>query len=139
MKSKDVSSLIKGIAHIGIPVTDVEKSKAFYQDVLGMEILHENILKTDEEDIPLCFLKKGDMVLELYHVPSATTPKTDGAVDHIAFRVKDLETVKEALKEKGIEFIDDEIATCEYLFDNGSRWILFYGPDKEKIELNECF
>lgn len=137
--SKDIiSSNIEGLAHIGIPVSDMSASIEFYQDILGMEVIHESILHDDElGDVKIGFVKKGTLVLEFYEMPVFDDSRKDGFIDHIAIKVKDIESVKDALSEKGISFIEDEIVFGENVFENGSKWILFNGPDNERLELNE--
>ena len=137
MTKKELSEKIQGLAHIGVMVSDLEVSKQFYIDILTMEVLHENVVKADIGDVGVCFLKKGDMVIELVQMPEYDSSRKDGFVDHIAFRVKDIEGVRSALAEKGVNFIEDEINHCEYFFSNGCKWIIFVGPDNERLELNE--
>lgn len=133
----DVYDNIVGLAHIGITVSDVKKSRDFYKEILGMEVLHENTIEDETGLINVCFMKKNDLVLELFQMPQHDKNRKDGMVDHIAFKVKDIETVKNALINKGIKFTQNEIVSCVKLFDKGAKWILFRGPDNESLELNE--
>jgi len=130
-------NMILGLAHIGLMVSDVNRSKNFYQEILGMEVLHENTIEDETGLINVCFMKKNDLVLEIYQLPQPYKKAEDGAINHIAFKVKDIETVKDALIQKGIQFTQNEIVFCKKLFDRGSKWICFRGPDNESLELNE--
>ncbi len=127
---------ITGLAHIGIPVFDVETSKRFYRDMLCMTVLHENELKDRNGSIKVCFMKNDNMVLELFQMPVPEAGRKDGHVDHIAFAVKDIDKVRADLARKGILFEQENVVSGA-LFENGSRWILFRGPDNELLELNE--
>lgn len=133
----DVTDSILGLAHIGVMVSDVEASKKFYQDILSLEVLHENTIDHETGIIKVCFMKKNDLVLELIQMPEFDKNRKDGTVDHIAFKVKDIQVAKDALTSKGIVFLQEEIVYCEKLFENGAKWILFRGPDNESLELNE--
>jgi len=136
MNAEAVKQGIVGAAHIGVTVSDIEKSIAFYKDVLFMELVHQNTLDDDAGVIKLAFLQKGDLVIELYQMPVWDSTRGDGVIDHIAFKVDDIEKVSEALKANGIEFEQKEIVFGD-IMDNGARWILFRGPDGEHLELNQ--
>jgi len=43
------------------------------------------------------------------------------------------------LKAKGINFESESVTEASHFFRNGSKWILFRGPDNEHLELNETF
>lgn len=131
------NNVILGLAHIGLMVSDVNRSKDFYKEMLGMDVWHENTIEEDGGLINVCFMKKNDLVLEMYQLPQAYKKVEDGTVNHIAFKVKDIEAAKNALISKGIPFTQNEIVFCRQLFDRGSKWILFRGPDNESLELNE--
>lgn len=123
---------ILGVAHIGVYVNDIEVSKAFYHDKLGFDIIWQCEVGTDKA----AFAQKGDLTLELIE-PAEKKCRPSGVVEHIAMRVKDIEAEAEALKAKGIVFDTDYVDGSDRVFPNGARWILFYGPDGEHLELNE--
>ena len=123
---------ILGLAHVGVFVRDLEVSKKFYCDILGFEIIWECEVGMDH----VAFVKKGDLCLELV-LPANAPCCGDGMVDHIAMRVKNIETVRDALKTKGIVFETDDVVFNDRVFPNGSKWILFRGPDGEHLELTE--
>jgi catechol 2,3-dioxygenase-like lactoylglutathione lyase family enzyme len=78
-----------------IPVLDLERSKAFYRDVLGLRIT---------EDTPFgAFFAAGDGTGLLIF------PRADVAREHTmaGFEVDDLETTMKALEERGVTF--DEV------------------------------
>ncbi len=126
-----------GLAHIGVFVDNIKVSKKFYQDMLDMEIFHENIIKTPDGSILVAFVKKNDLVIELVQLPIPQKSKVEGPVHHIAFKVKNIEAARDELAAKGIVFIDAEISFKPHLFENGGKWIMFKGPDNEILELNE--
>lgn len=123
---------ILGLAHVGVFVRDLEVSKKFYRDILGFEIIWECEVGTDH----VAFAKKGDLCLELVMLANAPC-RGDGVVDHIAMRVKNIEAVRDALLDKGIVFETDDVVFNDRVFPNGSKWILFRGPDGEHLELTE--
>ncbi|MDQ0860683.1 VOC family protein [Bacillus sp. V2I10] len=54
----------------------------------------------------------------------------EGRVHHLAFTVKDIESEIERLKSHNVSFVNQSINTLP----NGSKYIFFYGPDRERIE-----
>ena len=74
----------KGLQHIGIPTNDMDKTVEFYKKI-GFEVAHE----TKDGDVRVVFLKLRDLILETYENKEAAL--CDGAVDHIAFDVVDIE------------------------------------------------
>lgn len=122
---------LKGLAHIGLCVLDMDKSKAFYQDTLGFEL-------TDEATLPngvkLAFLHIGSCLLELVYTPGREAREA-GVVDHIAIEVEDIETVVCKLIEKGVKFLSDEIGEAD--IQGGIKNIFFTGPDGERLEFFE--
>lgn len=125
--------LIQGLAHIGVYVKNLEKSKKFYCEILDFTIEEE----CSAGDSSVAFAVNGDMALELIQ-PLHERERADGVVDHIALKVTDIEKVKARLEERGLAFKEEtEVTFAPEVYPNGSRWIMFRGPDNEHLELNE--
>ena len=121
---------IQGLAHIGVCVSSIERSQAFYADILGFK----TVFRYAYEGTPIAFMQVGDCVLELIE---NAEKRSDGQVDHIALRVADIVEIYTELQKKGVHFEDGGITVCPECFGNGSKWAVFRGPDNERIELNE--
>ncbi|MEW9671098.1 VOC family protein [Ammoniphilus sp. 3BR4] len=122
---------VKKLEHVGVMVKDMEASIAFYKEVLGMELLGK--AEHPDPNIKLAFLGFKDAKeteLELIQGYNDQLPQ-EGKVHHIAFTVDNIEEEVQRLKQLGVAFIDKEITTLP----NGSRYMFFYGPDGEWIEL----
>lgn len=129
---------ILGLAHVGIFVNDVEKSKEFYSTFLGTEVVWDcQFGGADNSDFTVSIVQNGTAVLELVQRKESDV-RTDGVIDHIAFQVDDLEGVMTDLAGKGIEFETDELVHEPAMLKNGSKWIFFRGPDGEHIELAQA-
>src|SRR5579863_10249898 len=95
-----------GFSHLSVTVSDLERSKQWYQDVLGWQVLMEET--AEGEAFAFGFLS-GSVGLGLR--PSATpddsfTPHRLG-LDHASFSVESREVLEEwaaHLEEKGAEF-----------------------------------
>lgn len=125
-----------GLAHIGVLVSDLNISQAFYENILGFHKVWGNINPSKEGDIEVVFVVKDGLMIELIKMPKCKE-RGDGIIDHFAISVNDLESVIEELKEKKVVFEDDSYCEAPHVFTGGSRWIILRGPDNERIELNE--
>lgn len=131
-----LSKYIKGIHHIGIPVSSMEKTKEFYLG-LGAIVDHEKEDSFEGEKIQVTVFRLGDVMLETYERPSVAGKA--GAIDHIAFEVDNLETMYQECKEKKYVFMDDcktSVQPTSYWSGN-VRWFIIIGPDGEKLEFSE--
>lgn len=103
--------MVKKIDHIGIAVKDLEEALKFYQDVLGMDLAGTEIV--EEQKVKVAFLPIGDTKVELLESTDKEGPiaryieKKGEGVQHIAYRVDDVEKAIKEMKEKGIRMIDE--------------------------------
>lgn len=128
---------IRGLAHIGVFVKDIEVSKKFYQDILRFECFSEATIGSDDGDVKVAFLRCGSCELELVQFPVAQQRSADGVIAHIALDVDDIDAVQACLENKGIQFETEKPIHLPMIFDNGVRYINLAGPDGEVIELNQ--
>ena len=85
---KALSGLM-GMRHIALNVKDVERSKAFYQDVLGMEVVWQ-------PDPQNAYLSSGLDNLALHETPDGRAPgAATSSLDHLGFIVSDIDRVQE--------------------------------------------
>ena len=119
--------------HIAIIATDYSKSKEFYVDKLGFEIVSEAY--RPEKDDYLRMLRKGETILELFIEPDApariTNPEARG-LWHLAFYEKDIEAAAAWLNSMGIA--TDPIKEDKA---NGGRYTFFRDPDGLPLELHD--
>lgn len=102
----------KKIDHIGIAVKNLDESLKFYQDILGLECTGTEVVK--EQKVKVAFLPIGDSEVELLQSISEDGPiakfieKKGEGIQHIAYRVDNIEKAIKEMKLKGIRMIDDE-------------------------------
>ncbi|MET1181153.1 VOC family protein [Peribacillus simplex] len=122
---------VKRVDHIGVVVKDLEKSIAFYQDVLELK-LKARMTHTNGV-IELAFLgyeESDETEIELIQGYSDTLP-SEATIHHFAITVDDIEEEYARIKSlDNTELIDEEIVTLP----NGYRYFYVYGPEKEWIE-----
>ena len=103
---------IKHIDHIGIAVKSIDQAKRFYSEILGLKI--EGIENVADQKVNVAFLPITDSELELVESthpdgPVAKYIEARGeGIQHIAFRVEDIEQTLAELKEKGVRLIDEK-------------------------------
>ncbi len=100
------------VDHIGIAVKNLDETLKFYEDVLGMECTGKE--EVDEQKVRVAFLPVGDSEVELLESTDPEGPiakyidKKGEGIQHIAFRVDNIEQAIETMKEKGIRMIDEK-------------------------------
>ncbi|AEG14947.1 methylmalonyl-CoA epimerase [Desulfofundulus kuznetsovii DSM 6115] len=103
---------IKKIDHIGIAVKDLAKAIEFYEGLLGLKVTGTEVV--EEQRVKVAFLPTGDSEVELLESTTPDGPiarfieKNGEGIQHIAFRVENLEQALEELKAKGVRLIDEK-------------------------------
>lgn len=104
--------MVKKVDHIGIAVKNLEETLKFYQEVLGLEL--DGIEIVEEQKVKVAFLPIGDTEIELLESTDKEGPiaryieKKGEGIQHIAYRVDDIEKAIEEMKSKGIRMIDEK-------------------------------
>lgn len=126
--------MLKSIHHVAVICSDYERSKRFYTEVLGMEILAENY-RPDRKSNKLDLILNGVYCVELFSFPDppkrVSQPEARG-LRHMAFSVENIESAISELALKSV--------TCEPVrIDEftGKRFTFFEDPDGLPIELVE--
>ena len=122
------------VHHVAIICSDYERSKKFYTEVLGLEILQE-IYRAERDSYKLDLGLNGKYILELFSFPDppkrVSRPEAVG-LRHLAFSVLDLEKSIFELSTFGVsaELIRVDDTT-------GKRFTFFEDPDGLPIEFYE--
>jgi len=116
-----------GVLHFSLPVTDLDRSRYFYEQLLGMKVIEQSprmvFLQTGEDYL---ILAKGNEALK--YDSSKSTPV------HHAFKIKpeDFEPSIEFLRKNGVEVFNIENR------NQGVFWrpqAYFLDPDGNKLEI----
>ncbi len=100
------------VDHIGIAVKNLDETLKFYTDVLGLEVQGSEVV--EEQKVKVVFLPVGDSEIELLESTDPEGPiarfieKNGEGVQHIAFKVDDIEEAIEYMKSKGMRMIDEQ-------------------------------
>ena len=123
-----------GVHHIAIICTNYPVSKAFYTEVLGLEIIRE-VHRAARDSYKLDLAVGGHYVLELFSFPGPpprpSRPEAAG-LRHLAFAVADLDAAVRALAARQV--------ACEPVRVDeltGRRFTFFSDPDGLPLELYE--
>ena len=100
------------VDHIGIACKDLDVSKKFYTEVLGLTCTGEETV--EEQKVKTVFIPCGETLFELLVATSPESPiakfidKKGEGIHHIAFAVDDIRAEVERLKAEGFIFISEE-------------------------------
>jgi len=100
--------MLQQIDHIGIAVRDLDETIAFYRDVMGLEVSSTEIFN----GMKVAFLRIADSELELLEdmTPNGAIArhiaKRGEGLQHVAYRVSNIEEALAEMRAKGITLID---------------------------------
>ena len=128
----------QAFAHIRLTVTDIERSRAFYDAVLGLPIAFEMPADADESvRAQFSFLfggviyRLGDSLFGLRPVSSGTFNEDRTGLDHLCFAVAD-----HAALGRAVAVLEENRVPHGGIKDIGAGWILeFRDPDNIALEL----
>ncbi|WP_252730090.1 SMU1112c/YaeR family gloxylase I-like metalloprotein [Zobellia uliginosa] len=122
------------IHHIAIICSDYQKSKHFYVEILGLEILNE-VFRKERQSYKLDLALNGKYIIELFSFPNPpqrpSRPEAQG-LRHLAFEVDNVSEERERLIKKGVDV--EPIRTDEF---TGRKFTFFADPDDLPLELYE--
>jgi methylmalonyl-CoA/ethylmalonyl-CoA epimerase len=100
------------VDHIGVAVKSIDATKQLYSGLFGLTHTGNEIVA--EQKVTTAFFPIGDTEIELLESTSPEGPiakyleKKGEGIQHIAFRVENLEEALAELKAKGIQLIDEK-------------------------------
>jgi lactoylglutathione lyase len=119
--------------HIGLNVSDLDRSRLFYQRVFGLEAAH----LSEQDGRRFVFLAKdGVLVLTLWQQAEGRFDAARPGLHHLSFQVDTIDQVRTAertLRELGATFAYEGIVPHEEGADSGG--IYFEDPDGLRLEI----
>jgi catechol 2,3-dioxygenase-like lactoylglutathione lyase family enzyme len=142
--------MIRGMHHISLATTDMDRFVRFYRDLLGVTLDRISALPPDFEAFETVVgLRKvkgqvaqfnlGNMNMEVFCYsdpaprPGERRPACDAGIRHIAFDVKDIFVEYERLRAQGVDFISPP----QHIAPGKCTSCYFYDPDGNILELQE--
>jgi len=139
---------LQRLSHIGICVSELERSVRFYRDVLGFEELSrlqvkgpeaERLLNIDGGELQAAYLQRDGTRIELLYYPvvgheGRATPRPMNRLGftHFSLRVADLDSVITAVEQGGGSTLTETRVDNETW---GSKVVFVTDPDGLRIEL----
>ena len=135
------------LTHIGICVSDMERSLRFYRDLLGFRFEHElrvagepsdTLLRLAGVDLHAVYLQRDGVRIELLHfaAPPGPAPRSrpmnERGLTHVSFRVADLEATLAGLRMAGARVLDETVIRLPE-FQAAACFVV--DPDGQLIEL----
>ena len=99
------------IDHLGIAVENMDLAVSFWKDVLGLPL--EGTETVDSQKVTTAFLPVGNSEVELLESTAPDGPvakyiaKKGQGIQHVAFRVADIDAALAELKSLGVPLIDE--------------------------------
>lgn len=129
-----MKNLLLKIHHIAIICSDYAKSKQFYTEILGMEIIRE-VYRKERNSYKLDLSLNGEYIIELFSFPDPpkrlSRPEATG-LRHLAFEVEEFEAVLAEMEKHKVSY--EPIRTDEF---TGKRFTFISDPDGLPIEFYE--
>lgn len=125
---------IIGFHHVALIVSDYAKSKSFYTDILGAEIIAETY-RAERQSYKLDLRFTDGSQIELFsfpHPPKRVNAPEACGLRHLAFKVQNIEQAVAELAQKGV--ISEPIRIDEL---TGKRYTFFRDPDDLPLEFYE--
>lgn len=97
--------------HVGIAVTNLDESMAFFRDALGLEV--SSVEEVSSQRVRAHFVQAGSTALEILEATGDDSPITrfvtrrGPGLHHITLRVDDLVAALAELKQRGVRLIDE--------------------------------
>jgi len=120
--------------HVAITVKAMERSVAFYRDLLGFEVLGQLLLR--DGTFKIVYLRSGSACVELFEFrdndaqTAVGVPDPVGGFKHLALQTDDVDAVAAKLKAAGTVFtVEPKDAS------GGVRLAFFRDPDGNLLEL----
>jgi glyoxylase I family protein len=96
-----------GFEHVGMSVSDIDKSLGFYVDLLGMALVAR---RQGQGGGDLCFLSAGNAMLEIAAPAAGAVPAEDVAdgqagLRHLTFAFDDIDDICARLERAGVAMV----------------------------------
>jgi lactoylglutathione lyase len=144
--------MLKSCNHMGLAVSDLDRSLAFYRDLLGLELEWERVYEEDyvrklvgypTSRLRCAYLKLPGSearleLLEYQNVPRQPVDmqRANPGNAHICWTVDDMEQLYERLKAQGVHFVSAPVVSTAGHF-KGTKTVYLEDPDGISLQFTE--
>lgn len=145
---------LAAVLHTGLSVSDLERSIAFYRDILGLELVSQwdsaqpylrTVVGFPDAELRIALLRLPDSaapsghLIELLEYRSPRGVRGDARTcnpgnGHVAFMVDDLDRAHAELRAKGVRFKSAPVEV-DHGRNKGAKVVYFLDPDDITLEL----
>ncbi len=104
--------MIEKVDHVGIAVSNLDETLKFYTETLGLKF--DGVEVVSDQKVKVAFLPIGDTEIELLESTDPDGPiakyieKKGEGIQHIAFRVDNIQAALDNMRQKGVRLIDEQ-------------------------------
>lgn len=120
------------VAHVAIWVSDLERSKGFYEGALGLE--HEKDFVGPDGVVNYFVRGETDTFVQFKYDPEGDAKDGPGGMAHIALAVDDVDAAYDRVADRGDSTVEQEPTTIE---DLDVRNAFVTDPDGYVLELEQ--
>jgi lactoylglutathione lyase len=121
---------MRGLQHIGLPVTNLERSKAFYTQLGFVAVMRTNLPRASEA-LQVAMMQHEGLTVELYELAEEErqeiAERADGHIEQAYYEIR----------ATGLEILEADAPVFLPFWDKGVKFFTIRGPDGEKIEFNQ--
>jgi len=123
--------MVKKLLHTRMRVNDLERTIAFYRDILGLSVARRNVSPRGAQIVFLA-VPGGEEEIEICHLPNSPVVQVQPDLMHLAFEVDSIEAFAAEVAKKGCKLTDGPTKTS-----SGSTIAFIDAPEGYEIELIE--
>ena len=131
---------LEGIQHLAIFVTDINRSRDFYEQ-FGFKVKLSEAIPAEPEPVKVAFLELNGLTLELVELGGDMRKqigsRDDGHIDHVALNVKDIEKAYAEMTANGFKALEENAPVFLNIWKNGTKYFTIRGPEGEKVEFSQ--
>lgn len=130
----DACPALQSIHHVALIASDYARSRRFYVEVLGLQVLSEHWRHARESwKLDLALPNGGQLELFSFPAPPARLSRPEACgLRHLAFSVADIDVWCRHLQAQGV--VTEAVRVDEF---TGQRFVFFGDPDGLPLELYE--
>ena len=131
---------LEGIQHLAMFVTDINRTREFYEQ-FGFKLKLATEIPNEPEPVKLAFIELNGLTLELVELGGEMRKQVgtreDGRIDHVALNVKDINKAYAELTAKGFKALEENAPVFLNIWKNGTKYFTIRGPEGEKVEFSQ--